>query len=297
MFLLQRCKNSIIATVLQLKSGSIFSNFQPIWVLDVNLYFILPRYPLSDLLLAKIILMPPLIAGVTLAVRKWGEGLGGWIGGFPWVAGPISFFIALEHGAVFAASTITSALLGSVGTMLFALLYATLSSRMSWLPTTLLSYGAFFVVALLSLGRDISLPAAVGLNLVVLTLVLYFFPKPKTKADFRKQPSWDIPLRMLVATFFVVMLTQAADYLGPTWSGILTPFPIMTSTLAVFTHSQQGSDAAIRILYGLLLAGYGFVAFLVGVSWLVPQMPIGMAYGILTVGTMVVNGITIKLIR
>ena len=252
---------------------------------------------MSDLLLAKILLMPPLIAGVTLAVRKWGEGLGGWIGGFPWVAGPISFFIALEHGPLFAASTITSALLGSVGTMLFALVYSIVSSRLSWLPTVLISYVVFFIVAVLSLGNTISLVSAVLLNLVVLTAVLYFFPKPKGKGEFRKQPVYDIPLRMLVATFFVVLLTQAADYLGPTWSGILTPFPIMTSTLAVFTHSQQGSDAAVRILYGLLLAGYGFVAFLVGVAILVPQMSIGAAYGILTVGTMIVNGITIRLIR
>lgn len=252
---------------------------------------------MSYLLISKILLMPPLIAGVTLAVRKWGEGLGGWIGGFPWVAGPISFYIALEHGPAFAASTITSALLGSVGTILFALVYSILSARLSWLPTVLISYSVYLVVALLSLGRDISLPAATVLNLIVLTLVLYFFPKPKGKTDFRKQPSYDIPLRMIVATFFVVILTQAADYLGPTWSGILTPFPIMTSTLAVFTHSQQGSNAAIRILYGLMLAGYGFVAFLVGVAWLVPQMPIASAYGILMVGTMVINGITIRLIR
>src|SRR5215217_469552 len=199
---------------------------------------------LSDLLLAKILLMPPLIAGVTLAVRRWGEGLGGLIGGFPWVAGPISFFIALEHGALFAASTITSALLGSVGTILFALVYAIVSPRLSWLPTVLISYAAFFVVALLSLGRAVSLPAAITLNLVMLTAVLYFFPKPKGREDVKKQPFYDIPLRMLVTTFFVVILTQAADFLGPTWSGILTPFPIMTSTLAVFTHAQQGSNAA-----------------------------------------------------
>ena len=241
--------------------------------------------------------MPPLIAGVTLAVRKWGEGLGGWIGGFPWVAGPISFFIALEHGATFAASTINSALLGSVGTILFALCYSILSSRMSWLPTVLISYMVFFVVAVMSLGRTLPLAAGVALNMLVLTTVLYVFPKPKAKKDFNKQPIYDIPLRMMVATFFVVILTQAADYLGPTWSGILTPFPIMTSTLAVFTHSQQGSDAAIRILYGLLLAGYGFVVFLVGVAWLVPQLSIALAYGILVIGTMIINGITIRLIR
>ena len=241
--------------------------------------------------------MPPLIAGVTLAVRKWGEGFGGWIGGFPWVAGPISFFIALEHGAPFAASTIPSALMGSIGTIFFALVYAITSSRLSWLPTVLISYLAFFVVALMSLGRAIPFPVAIALNLLTLTGVLYVFPKPKSKPNFKKQPVYDIPLRMLVATFFVVILTQAADYLGPTWSGILTPFPIMTSTLAVFTHSQQGSAAAARILYGLLLAGYGFVAFLIGVYWLLPVMTIGWAYACLTIGVMIINGITAKLIR
>lgn len=241
--------------------------------------------------------MPPLIAGVTLAVRKWGEGIGGWIGGFPWVAGPISFFIAFEHGANFGISTIPSALLGSIGTTFFALVYAVASSRLSWLPSVLLSYLAFFIVALASLGRDISFPAAIALNVIVLTGVLYVFPKPKEKGDYKKQPSYDIPLRMLVATFFVVILTQAADFLGPTWSGILTPFPIMTSTLAVFTHSQQGSAAAARILYGLLLAGYGFVAFLIGVYWLLPIMTIGWAYACLTISVMVINGITVKLIR
>lgn len=252
---------------------------------------------LSHLLIVKILLIPPLIAGVTLAVRKWGEGFGGWIGGFPWVAGPISFFIALEHGTHFAASTVPSALLGSIGTIFFALVYSIASSRMSWLPAVLVSYAAFFVVALASLGRSVSLEVGVLLNVIVLTGVLYIFPKPKQKAESRKQPGYDIPLRMLVATLFVVVLTQAADYLGPTWSGILTPFPIMTSTLAVFTHAQQGSQAASRILYGLLLAGYGFVAFLVGVYWLVPLVGVGWGYFILTISTMVINGITIRLIR
>lgn len=241
--------------------------------------------------------MPPLIAGVTLAVRKWGEGFGGWIGGFPWVAGPISFFIALEHGSAFVASTIPSALLGSIGTIFFALVYAVASSRMSWFPAVMISYAAFFIVALASLGRSVSLSMGVVLNLIVLTGILYIFPKPKQQTGSRKQPVYDIPLRMLVATMFVVVLTQAADYLGPTWSGILTPFPIMTSTLAVFTHAQQGSQAAARILYGLLLAGYGFVAFLVGVFWLVPLLGVGWGYFILTISTMAINGITVKLIR
>lgn len=241
--------------------------------------------------------MPLLIAGVTLAIRKWGEGFGGWIGGFPWVAGPISFFMALEHGAAFAASTIPSALLGSIGTIFFALVYSVASSRMKWFPCVLLSYAAFFVVALTSLGSSVSIGVSASLNLIVLCGVLYVFPKPKGGGKSRKPPVYDIPLRMLVATLFVIGLTQAASFLGPTWSGILTPFPIMTSTLAIFTHAQQGSGAASKILYGLLLAGFGFVSFLVGIYWLLPIWGIGWTYSVLMIGTMLINGATIKLIR
>ncbi|WP_247236914.1 hypothetical protein [Telluribacter sp. SYSU D00476] len=252
---------------------------------------------MNYILLLKIVLVPALIAGVTLAVRRWGAGLGGWIGGFPWVAGPISFFMAWEQGADFVAATIPSALMGSAGTILFAFTYAGLSYRLSWLPTLLLSYAVFFVIAFISLDHTPTLAVATILNVVVLSLTLYFFPKPKNIPPILRQPRYDIPLRMLVATLFVVGLTQAAELLGPEWSGILTPFPIMTSTLAVFTHSQQGSDATSRILYGLMLAGYGFTTFLVGVFYLVPLMPIGWAYVLLMIGTMVLNAFTLRLIR
>ncbi len=252
---------------------------------------------MSQLLLIKILLMPPLIAGVTLAVRKWGAGIGGFIGGFPWVAGPISFFIALEQGPDFVVASTPSAMMGSIGTFFFALIYTIAAKRLSWFFAMMLGYMAFFVVALFTLGTEISIYVAIPICFIVLTGILYIFPKPSGQANFKKQPYYDIPLRMLVATCFVVGVTQALDLLGPTWSGILTPFPIMTSTLAIFTHAQQGSDATSRIMYGLLLTGYGFVFFLAGVTWLVPIMPIGWAYIILTIGTMGINGMMIRLIR
>lgn len=252
---------------------------------------------MNYIFLTKITLMPLLIAGVTLCVRRWGARIGGWIGGFPWVAGPISFFMAWEQGGNFVAQTIPGALMGSVGTFLFAYTYAILSIRWSWLPTVLVSYGMFFAFAFVSLEFTLPIYWALAFDAVVLTATLFFFPKPTQQAAVAGQPRFDIPLRMLVATLFVVVLTQAAERLGPEWSGILTPFPIMTSTLAVFTHAQQGSTATARILYGLLLAGYGFLCFLVGVHWLVPLLPIGWAYLILTAGTLLLNGATLRLIR
>jgi hypothetical protein len=241
--------------------------------------------------------MPPLIAGVTLAVRKWGAGIGGLIGGFPWVAGPISFFIALEHGPAFAASTIPAALMGSIGTTLFVFVYAVLASRTTWFFAMVAGYAVFMVVAYLSLLYTPPLLGAAALNAGILSVVLYFFPKPKNSEVTPQIAAFDIPLRMVVATTFVIALTKAAEKLGTEWSGLLTPFPIMTSTLAVFTHIQQGSDATSRILYGMLLTGYGFIFFLLGVYWLVPILPIGRAYCLLVIGTVLINGLMVRLIR
>lgn len=252
---------------------------------------------MNYILLTKITLMPLLIAGVTLCVRRWGAGLGGWIGGFPWVAGPISFFMAWEQGASFAAATIPGALMGALGTFLFAYAYAVLSRRWSWLPTVLMSYGVFVIVAVVSFYFTPTLPWGILIAGTTLTAILYFFPKPTEQVAVVRQPRYDIPLRMLVATLFVLALTQAAEKLGPEWSGLLTPFPIMTSTLAVFTHAQQGSTATIRIMYGLLLTGFGFLVFLFGVHMLVPILPLGWAYLLLVVVTFALNGITFRLIR
>ncbi|MBU1821778.1 MAG: hypothetical protein KKG00_09760, partial [Bacteroidetes bacterium] len=168
---------------------------------------------MNYIFLTKITLMPLLIAGVTLCVRRWGARIGGWIGGFPWVAGPISFFMAWEQGGNFVAQTIPGALMGSVGTFLFAYTYAILSIRWSWLPTVLVSYGMFFAFAFASLQFTLPIYWALAFDAVVLTATLFFFPKPTQQAAVAGQPRFDIPLRMLVATLFVVVLTQAADRL------------------------------------------------------------------------------------
>ena len=55
------------------------------------------------LLLAKVVLTPLFIAAVTLAGRRWGPAVGGWLAGLPLTSGPVSVFLALEQGPGFAA--------------------------------------------------------------------------------------------------------------------------------------------------------------------------------------------------
>ena len=54
-------------------------------------------------LLLKLVLVPGLIALVTLAGRRFGPRLGGRLNALPLVAGPVLFFLALEQGDAFVA--------------------------------------------------------------------------------------------------------------------------------------------------------------------------------------------------
>jgi hypothetical protein len=50
----------------------------------------------------KLTLTPAVIAGATLAARRFGPSVGGWLIGLPMTAGPVLLFLAPEHGARFA---------------------------------------------------------------------------------------------------------------------------------------------------------------------------------------------------
>ena len=70
---------------------------------------------IEPLLLVKLLLVPGLIGGITLAGRRWGPAVAGWLSGFPVVTGPILLFVALEQGPQFASTTAAAALAGLAG--------------------------------------------------------------------------------------------------------------------------------------------------------------------------------------
>jgi hypothetical protein len=98
-------------------------------------------------------------------------------------------------------------------------------------------------------------------------------PKPAAKAD-----AWDLPLRMLSAATLVFALTSAADNLGPSVSGILTPFPVATAILAGFTHAQRGSAACVEFLRAYVPGLCGFAIFCAVLAMTLPRLPIGWSF-------------------
>ncbi|WP_137173323.1 hypothetical protein [Massilia sp. HP4] len=77
----------------------------------------------------KLLLVPSLIALVTLAGRRWGPGVAGWLSAFPIVSGPILLAIALEQGSDFAAIAAANTLLAVLAIVVFSIVYARIAAR------------------------------------------------------------------------------------------------------------------------------------------------------------------------
>ncbi len=213
-------------------------------------------------LLVKLLLAPTCVVAVSLAGRRWGVAVAGILGGLPVVAGPILLVLTLVHGRDFGAEAAAGTLLGLAALTLFVVIYGRAAERSGPAPSLLAGWAAFLLgVAFLQL-----LAPPLGLSLLLVGVGfaggLKVLPPPAgNPAPVGSPPWWDLPARALAALALVIALTAVSGPLGPGLSGLLAPFPIITSVLAVFTHAHGGVDQVRVLLRNFLVGFYGFAAF------------------------------------
>jgi hypothetical protein len=228
-------------------------------------------------LLTKMIIMPFIIALVTFASRKWGNSFAGTLASLPWVAAPILYFIALEQGKQFAIDSIPGVMVGIIAWLLFCVTYIMVGMRYNAFVSLISGYIVYIGIGfvLTPVIPMISLNTWVLLSALVYILVLRYTPTPiPKKTHDAKPPKYDIPLRMVVVTVFVIVITYFAEILGSEWSGILTPSPVMTAVLAIFIHTSQGIYQVRKVFFGLFVGSPGFTLFLYLQVFLLPHLPI-----------------------
>lgn len=93
-------------------------------------------------------------------------------------------------------------------------------------------------------------------------------------------PWWDLPARAGATAALVLLVTVAASTVGPGLTGVLAPFPIATSVVAVFVLAQHGSAGAVRTLRGVPRGLLGFSVFCFLVSVLVVPAGVPTAFGV-----------------
>jgi hypothetical protein len=230
------------------------------------------------LLVLRIVLVPVLIAAVTLATRRWGHRVGAFVTALPAVAGPTLLFYAIQQGAPFAADAARGSLLGLVGVAAFCLVYARASTRFHWLSCLLLGWASFAIVTMLMYRVHVGPIAAFLIAVATLIGARALLPSHGPVLPSSGAPRWDLPLRMASAAGLVFTLTAAAERLGSSVSGILTPFPVATAILAGFTHAQRGSAACIEFLRTYTPGLCGFGIFCVTLALTLPHLPVAASF-------------------
>jgi hypothetical protein len=249
------------------------------------------------LLAAKILLAPLCVVAVSLAGRRWGVAVAGVLGGLPVVAGPILLVVTLLHGRDFGAEAAAGTLLALAALATFVVVYGLVAATAGPLPSVLCGWAAFLLgVAVLSLVEP---PPALSLLFAAacFALGLRLLPTPPPSVPAAPTPPWwDLPARALAALALVLGLTAVSGALGAHLSGLLAPFPIITSVLAVFTHGHGGFVQVSVLLRNFLFGFYGFAAFCFTLTLALPDLTTGAAFGLSTAVALAVQA-TIFLLR
>ena len=243
----------------------------------------------TQILLFKIIMTPIIIAGVTLIARRWGNDIGGLFIGLPLTSGPVSIFFSVEQGRQFAAHAANSAMLGTIPVVIFYLTYMFCAKRFPWYLSSIFSIIMYFL-AVFGFSQAAPIPVITAF-LVPLFFGIGLFSLGKTDMNNKKMtyPWWDIPFRVITATFMVVFITTAARNLGPVWSGLLSAFPVFTIVIVTFSHRQGGSAAIKQYFRGAILGLYSYYLFFMVVMLLIEKMSISLVYSIASVMALLLN--------
>lgn len=238
-----------------------------------------------------------LTGAATWAGRKYGHNVSGLLIGLPLNAGPIAFFLALQHGDVFAAESAKGVLFGVVSFASYATAYAMLSRKFNVWTCVIAGWVIYLLGTYLLNQISFSLLVTFLLTMLALAMLLIIFPKFKEESTTVKPPKWDIPLRIILATLFIIGLTYISGRLGPQLSGLLTTFPIFGTIFAATTHYLYGSNACIRLLRNAVLSMLSFAVFFLIIALYIRSLGVLQAFVLATVLCLLVQFLVLMLSR
>lgn len=224
--------------------------------------------------------MPAAVWVASLAARRWGHAVSGYLGGLPLIGGPITLYLAIDHGAAFAAQSAMFTLAAILGQAAHLVAFARAARSGRW-PIALASGWAGFAVASIAITL---LPLTPGLALAVAALGLAFawlaLPRARGSAPLPRIPPLELRLRLASAFVLAAVILWSAQVFGPVVSGILLSVPVTGSIIPPFTLALYGPEALARLMRGFVIGLAGFAAFFFTVALGATSWGIAPAFGV-----------------
>lgn len=212
-------------------------------------------------LLLRVALAPLAVGLASLAARRWGHSVSGYLGGMPLIGGPITFFIAQDHGARFAADSATMTLAAIAAQAAYLLVFAYASRLRRWSLALACGWAAFAVVSAAVASIAPSLILALVLAVCGLAAAWVALPRPREPGGMPTVPGIELYLRLAAALALAFAIVTGANALGPVWSGLLLSMPVTGSIIPPFTLALYGPDAVARVTRGFVVGLTAFCSF------------------------------------
>ena len=230
------------------------------------------------MLALKLFLVPAFLLLVSLAGRRWGPAVAGWLAGLPVLTGPILFLLALENGPGFAAAAATVSLSAVFAAVAFILTYARVCARRSPALCLLSGLATWCCAALPLTQLPPSNFVSLGIALLALVLAPRLFPRVSAPILTPTLPKWELPLRMLAGAAITLAVTSLAAAIGPSWSGLFAVFPVITIVLTVFSHRASGPAFVVTLLRAMIWGLYALTSFCLVLAVLLPQQSMTVSF-------------------
>jgi hypothetical protein len=250
----------------------------------------------GPLLGLKLVLVPLLLGLLSLAGRRWGPRVAGWLAGLPLVTGPILYFVALERGDDFASLAARATLAAVCAMLAFNLAYAWAALSAGWPLAFAAGLAGWLAAALLISMGPASLVFAGATALAALFAAPRLFPAPRGLHAVHAPPVTELFLRMAAGAFFVVAVTASAAALGPAWTGRLSTIPILGLVLAIFTHRASGPRSAAALLRAMARGLYSYATFCFMIALLLPRTSLSLAFGAAIVAGLAIQAASRRLL-
>ena len=178
------------------------------------------------MLALKLLLVPSFLALLSLAGRRWGPSVAGWLAGLPLVGGPILFFLAVERGAQFGSEAAVASVSAVFASLSFNTAYAWTSLRLRWPGALAAAMAAWWAAAfaLAALPSSVWVASAGGLRRPHRRAAAAA-AGPASFPRCGRCPGVDLAARMAAGVALTLLVTAAAPQIGPTWSGLAGGIP------------------------------------------------------------------------
>ena len=228
--------------------------------------------------LLRLALVPAAVWVASLAARRWGHTVSGYLGGLPMIGGPITLYLALDYGPQFAARSATLTLAVILGQAAHLMAFSHAGRRARWPLALAAGWTSFAAVAIVVARASPGPLVAAILAACGLAAAWMWLPRGTGAGTLPAIPRAELQLRLVAAFVLAAVILWSARAFGPVVSGVLLSLPITGSIMPPFTLALYGPDALARLVRGFVVGLTGFAAFFLVLACALPSFGTSLAF-------------------